>query len=69
MTKTKFEEESDLSEELQNGDGGALTEDEGSTDQSHNSPNCEEDSGEERGRRAGSKVATAFCSYRRPRRL
>lgn len=39
---------SDVSKELHDGDGGALTEDEGSTDQSHDAPNCEEDSGEKK---------------------
>lgn len=39
-------DESDLSEQLQNGDDGALAEYEGSADQSHHPPDCEDHSGE-----------------------
>lgn len=42
------EEQSDLSEDLHDGDGGALAEDESSAEQGHTSPNCEDDSGEDR---------------------
>lgn len=38
---------SNLSEKLHHGDRGALAEDERSTDQGHDSPNCEDDSGRE----------------------
>jgi len=38
---------SDLTEELHDGDGGALAKDEGSTDEGHDPPNGEDDSGEE----------------------
>lgn len=42
------EEPSDLSQDLHNSDGGALAEDESSTEQGHCSPNCEDDSGEDK---------------------
>lgn len=44
------EEPSDLSQDLHNGDGGALAEDESSAEQGHRSPNCEDDSGEDKER-------------------
>lgn len=39
------EELSDLSQDLHDGDGGALAEDESSAEEGHRSPNCEDDSG------------------------
>lgn len=42
------EEPSDLSQDLHDSDGGALAEDESSTEQGHCSPDCEGDSGEDK---------------------
>lgn len=41
------EDKSDLSKELHDRSGCALAKDEGAADQSHHTPNCEDDSGEE----------------------
>lgn len=44
----KEEERSDLSEDLHDSDGGALAENESAADQGHHSPNCEDNSEEEK---------------------